>query len=151
MTEKNIHLEKLKKGNRVLLETKECVFDLEILSPENGVVLITGGRRFTKPTIVTIVGAFGRRKIEDEDKLLAERQIERNIGIELQYNNKNEITCDFVTSPIVSGKIYGDNWSFEMWERIEQNKKMEISLEEARARIRLKTEPKENNDENTLS
>lgn len=154
--EKNILIRKLKKGNHILLETKECIYDIEIISPEHALISVLGGRRFAKPTKVSLVGAYGRRNIEDDDSILVEKEIEKNVGIELQYNDKDNITVDFVTSPILSAKIYGETWSFEMWESTEQNKKLETSLDEARARVRIKNSPKEennddNDDENTLS
>ncbi len=138
MTEQNIHLQKLKRGTKILLETKECVFDIEVLSPDSAIVSIIGGKRFIKPTEVRIIGAFGRRSIEDEDTLLADRQIERNIGLEIQYNDKDNITSDFISSPILSAKLYGDKWSFEMWKDETKDKLLEDHLEEARARTRIK-------------
>jgi len=152
MAEQNIQLKKLKKGNRILLETKECVFDIEILSPEKAVIMISGGRRFLKPTEAVIIGVFGRRKVDDLDSLLAEKEIEKNIGIEIQYHDKDNITSDFVTSPVVSAKIYGETWGFEMWDANERNAKLEQSLEEARGRLRVSTksskEEEQGNHEN---
>lgn len=149
MTEKNIQVHKLKKGNRILLETKECVFDIEIVSPNNGVILISGGRRFLKPTEATLIGVFGRRKVDDLDSLLSEKEIEKNLGIEIQYHDKDNITSDFVTSPIISAKIYGEGWDFEMWDSNEKNAKLDKSLEEARGRLRIATKAaKEEQDHN---
>ena len=79
----NIKVNKLKKGQHVLLETKECIFDLEILTPSKGAIKIRGGKRFLEPTKATLVGVFGREMIEDEDKLIHKFEIQQNIGIEI--------------------------------------------------------------------
>jgi hypothetical protein len=153
MTEKNIQISKLKKGQHILLETKECVFDIEIVSPEKAVVFISGGRRFAKPTEAIVIGVYGRRNTDDDDILLVEKEIEKHIGLELQYNDKDNITSNFVTSPVLSAKVYGEKWAFEVWDANEKDQKLEKALDEARARLRIKTESKEDTDsnENTLS
>lgn len=143
----SIKINKLRKGNKILLETKECVFDLEILSPDKAIVSITGGRRFAKPVEAVIIGVYGRRKPDDDDTLLAEKEIERNIGIELQYNDKDNITSNFVTSPVLSAKVYGTGWSFEVWDENEKNLVLDKALEEARHRLRIKAQTKREDNE----
>ena len=133
----NIKVNKLKKGQHVLLETKECIFDLEILTPSKGAIKIRGGKRFLEPTKATLVGVFGREMIEDEDKLIHKFEIQQNIGIEIQYQDKDNITSDFVTSPVLSAKVYGKDWEYEVWSLEENNKRLAQSLDEARARLRV--------------
>lgn len=147
---KNLIISKLKKGNKILLETKECIFDIEILSPKKSHITICGGRRFIKPTKATIIGVYGKRDVNDEDSLLEKDQIEKNIGLEFQYNDNDNITCNFVTSPILSAKVYGKDWSYEIWDNNDRNSILERSLEEARSRIRINTNT-DNNNEGTLS
>jgi hypothetical protein len=150
MSEKNIDIVKLKKDTKILVETKECIFDIQIITPKKGLITITGGRRFTSPIKATLVGVYGRRKAEDEDKLLASKQIEKNIGIEIQYNDKDDIPTDFITSPVLSAKVYNTNWGYEMWDTAEKDKQLSQSVEEAKARLRITTPPKDDN-ENTVS
>jgi hypothetical protein len=140
MNDQNIKINKLKKGNHILLETKECIFDIEIISPEQSTIFITGGRRFKNKTEATLVGVFGRQQPDDEDELLFQHEICKNLGIEIHYNTKEDITSAFVTSPVISARIYGENWEFEMWDSKETEKKLRESVEEARSRLRIKNE-----------
>ena len=147
----NIELAKRKQGDKLLLETRECVFDLELVDPTTGSILIVGGKRFIDPTQAILVGVYGRRAIEDNDSLLMPLQIEQNIGIEIKYFDKDGVSSDFVTSPVLSAKIYNDNWSFEAWDTSDRDKKLQNSLNEAKARIRVQNTPvKPNDDEREL-
>lgn len=147
----NIELAKRKQGDRLLLETRECIFDLELVDPSTGSVLIVGGKRFIEPTQAMLVGVYGRRAIEDNDTLLLPLQIEQNIGVEIKYFDKDGISSDFVTSPVLSAKVYNDNWAFEAWDTSDKDKKLAASLNEARNRIRVQNTPaKPNDDEREL-
>lgn len=155
----NIDVQKLKQGNRVLLETKESVFDFEIVDPANGLIVIEGGRKFTTPKEAVLVGVYGRRDFLHQDSLLAPFQIERGIGIELRYKDGDEISSDFVTSPVLSAKIHGKDaegkeWGYEIWDSDEQDKTLAKSLQEARDRIRAQSptidEQEKPSDENSL-
>lgn len=147
----NIDLQKLKQGNKVLLETNESVFDFEILDPTNGLILIEGGRKFATAKEAVLVGVYGKRDFLHQDSLLAPFQIERGIGIEIKYHDKDGVSCDFVTSSVLSAKIHGKDaegkeWGYEVWNSDEQNKTLAKSLAEARDRIRSQM-PKTKNDE----
>jgi hypothetical protein len=41
---------------------------------------------------------------------------------------------------VISARIYGENWEFEMWDSKETEKKLRESVEEARSRLRIKNE-----------
>lgn len=151
----NIQVGKLKQGSKILLETKECVFDIEVVDPANGGIVISGGRRFVKPTNAKLIGVFGRENNEKNDALIHPNEIEKNVGVEIIYQDKDNISSDFVTSPILSAKISGEGWSYEVWEDKEKEKVLAKSLEDARAKLRIKiTEPEDKDtetDEDTLS
>lgn len=142
----NIELAKRKQGDKLLLETRECVFDIELVDPSTGSVLIVGGKRFLEPTQATVVGVYGKRAIEDKDSLFIPLQIEQNIGIEIRYFDKGGVSSDFVTSPVLSAKIYNDEWAFEVWDTTERDKKLQSSLDEAKARIRVQNTPAKSDD-----
>lgn len=155
----NIEVNKLKQGTKVLLETKESVFDLEVLDPTNGLILIEGSRRFIKkPREAVLVGVYGKRDFLHNDELLAPFQIERGIGIEIKYNDDDGVSNDFITSPILSAKIHGTNaegkeWGYEVWDSDEQNKILAQSVAAARLRIRSQIptiEEDESTDENSV-
>lgn len=154
----NIDVQKLKQGNKVLLETKESVFDFEVLDPANGLIMIEGGRKFTTPKEAVLVGVYGRRDFLHQDSLLAPFQIERGLGIEIKYKDGDEISSDFVTSPVLSAKIHGKDtegkeWGYEVWDSDEQDKTLAKSLQEARDRIRAQipsNDEEQPSDENSL-
>lgn len=157
----NIEIQKLKQGNKVLLETKESIFDIEILDPANGLILIEGSRRFAKDKKeAVLVGAYGKRDFLHQDSLVAPFQIEQGLGIEIKYRDKDDISCDFVTSPVLSAKIHGTDaegksWGFEMWDTSERDKNLADSLHAARVRLHKQetvTPPEEDQstDENPL-
>lgn len=148
MKNANIVVHKLKVGNKILLETKECVFELEVLDPAAGEIRIVGGRRFVNPTNATLIGVFGRRKADDKDMLLVRHEIEKDFGIELKYADAQGRVSDFVTSPVVSARLYGGDWNFEMWEANENELKLSKSLEEARTRVRAVPERKKQEETN---
>jgi hypothetical protein len=151
----NIQVGKLKQGSKILLETKECVFDIEVVDPANGGIIISGGRRFITPTNAKLLGVFGRENNEKNDYLIHPNEIEKNVGIEIIYQDKDRISSDFVTSPIISAKIFGDGWSYEVWEDKEKEKVLAQSLENARAKLRITKIVEEDKDtetdEDTLS
>lgn len=146
----NIELIKLKQGNKLLLETRECVFDVELVDPSTGSILIVGGKRFLEPTQATLVGVYGKRNVDDRDTLIASLQIEKSLGIEIKYQDKDGTSSDFVTSPVVSAKVYDKDWAFEMWDTSEKDKRLKASLEEARARVRVQTQSKNDDTEREL-
>jgi hypothetical protein len=152
----NIKVNKLKQGNKVLLETKESVFDFEILDPENGLIMIEGGRKFTTAKVATLVGVYGRRDFLHQDSLLAPLEIERGQGIEIQYRDSDNIYSDFVTSPVLSARIHGTDaegkeWGFEVWDSSEQDATLAKSLAEARDRLRAQIpNTKEETDEDSM-
>lgn len=150
----NIKIEKLKYGTKILLETKECVFDIEVIDPANGDIIISGGKRFTKTTTAKLVGAFGRDSNEKVDSLIHPNEIEKNVGVEIIYKDRDNVSCDFVTSPVISAKIFGDGWSYEVWEDKEKEKILSQSLNDARAKLRINIQEEDKDsqsDENTLS
>lgn len=147
----NIDINKLKQGNKVLLETRESVFNFEVLNPENGLILIEGGRKFAKPREAVLVGAYGRRDFLEQDSLLAPFQIERGVGIEIKYKDSDNVSCDFVTSPVLSAKIHGNDaegkeWGYEVWDSDERDKDLAKSLAEARDRVRAQILPTKNDE-----
>lgn len=119
-----ISLDKLKVGNKILLETKESVFDIEIVDPSKGVVNIVGSKRFLYPTEAIIDGAY-------EDSNINKLQIRYNQGLQINYTQKG-VKSEFVTSAVVSALIQGqktvpglehETWKFDVWEKLKTQDK----------------------------
>lgn len=110
-----IKLNKLKEGNQILLETKESVFEIELLNPNTGRIEIVGSRRFPRRTRAKIVGAH------DDDGKQIKGEIHQNQGVEIEYKD-GETTNNFVTSPVLTAKVTGKSdegkvWHHEVWSK----------------------------------
>lgn len=136
-----ISLSKLKRGSKILLETRECVFEMEVYAPLQGKVRITGGKRFLDKTNAVVVGSYGALTREGEERLQHPNEIERGIGVQMSYTDNDGISIEFVTSPVISGRIYGkadgQAWEYEVWPDDERNKRMAQAVNDARARLRI--------------
>ena len=141
-----IDLRKLRTGNKILLETKECVFEIEVINPENGFVNISGGKRFIIPTVATILGSYGFTEDDATERLVKELCIDKNYGVQIHYTDKEDISCDIITSVVVSAKISGDGWSYEVWENDEKKKILNQAIDEAIARNRISIAEETNED-----
>jgi hypothetical protein len=122
-----IKLSKLKEGNKVLLETKESIFEVEILNPNTGRIQIVGSRRFPHKTKARIVGSHNDKG--DLTKL----EIHQNAGLEIEYK-EGTVNHQFVTSPVISARVSGEqdgkHWSYEVWEKPD----IRSAVDEARKR-----------------
>jgi hypothetical protein len=107
-----INLNKLKEDTKILLETKESIFEIEVLNPKTGKISIVGGRRFPTHTKAKIVGS------RDEHDNLLKLEIHRNMPLEIEYKEGTTNNA-FVTSTVVSAKLSGvlegKPWEFEVW------------------------------------
>lgn len=154
MNAPKISISKLKPNTQLLLETKESVFDITIINPEEREVLIFGGKRFAKPTKAVIKGAFGAlEEKKDSEALAFPGEIAKGYGVEIVYDSQGT-PHDFVTSGVLSAKISGkgtgskikdsegniienwDDWEYELWDANEKNEALHASLEEAKGRFK---------------
>lgn len=149
-----IVISRLKPNTQVLLETKESVFDITVVNPEVGEVLIFGGKRFVKPTKAIIKGAFGAlEEKKDSEALAFPGEIAKGYGVEILYDSQGT-EHDFVTSGVLSAKISGkgtgvkvkgaegeivenwEDWDYELWDSNEKENALHASLEEAKGRFK---------------
>ena len=96
-----INIQKLKKNNRIILETKETVFEIVIVNPKQRKVEVHGGISFIRPTSATL-----------------KNEIKKNKTVEFLYNFGG-IEETFVTSEVVSATIYGsgNSWHYDAIEK----------------------------------
>ena len=123
-----IKLNKLKEGQKILLETKESVFEIDILNPNTGRAEIVGSKRFPRKTKIKIWGSH------DDNGKQVKGEIHHNAGLEIEYKDGDSNNI-FVTSPVVSARLSGLDdagkpWSVEVWERPD----IKAAVEEARKR-----------------
>src|SRR5690606_27033611 len=113
---KALDLTKRKKGDLILLETKEAVFEIKIITPSTGRTLIQGGKRFKLPTEAKIIGSYGASTNEKE-KLRIKLSIEHGIGIQINYLDEEGNKSEFITAPVISANITGEGFQkgFEVW------------------------------------
>lgn len=148
MTEHRIVIGKLKAETKILLETKESVFEIIVTNPDEQEVIIFGGKRFTKPTVATIVGSFGSTDENKNERLVSPGELRKGFGVEIKYISK-ETEHDFITSGIISARLSGkgtgtkdeegniiENWEYELWGSANKNDILHDSLEEARKRFK---------------
>lgn len=148
MEEHKIVIEKLKTDTKILLETKESVFDITVVNPEKKEVIIFGGKRFVKPTTATIIGSFGATEGNNNERLVFPGELRKGFGVEITYMSK-DTEHDFVTSGVLSAKLSGkgtgltdedgnviENWEYELWDSANKNSVLHDSLEEARKRFK---------------
>ena len=104
MRKEKINIDKLKKNGRVILETKDTVFEILILNPKRSEVEVHGGIQFIRPT-----------------KAVIKTTIEKNKKVKFEYNAKGKEDT-FITSTVVSATIYGsgDSWHYDAIEKSKQ-------------------------------
>ena len=101
MRVQKINIKKLKKNSRIILETRETVFEIVIVNPRTSMVEIHGGMTFIRPT---------EAQIRDE--------IKRDKKINFLYNFGG-VEETFISSEVVSATIYGpgDAWHYDAIEK----------------------------------
>tara|TARA_R110000824_G_scaffold23260_15_gene83810 strand:- start:4128 stop:4460 length:333 start_codon:yes stop_codon:yes gene_type:complete len=101
MSAEKINIKKLKKNNRIILETKETVFEIVVISPRRREVEVHGGIQFIRPTTCFI-----------------KEEIKKNNRVKFYYNFGG-VEETFVTSKVVSATIYGpeNSWHYDAIEK----------------------------------
>jgi len=100
-----IDIKKLEKNSIILLETKDTVFEIAVTGPRTGMLIISGGILFIRPTKVKITGT-----------------IKRGRPVKLSYTEKDE-SHRFSTSEVISATVFGPNksWRYDAIEPEEKN------------------------------
>lgn len=96
-----IDITKLKRNTKILVETKNTIYEIKVVGPKSGTVLVQGGIKFIRET---------RAKVEGE--------IKKNEGI-IFVDKKRDDT--FLSSRVLSATIYApdDSWQYDAIEKNE--------------------------------
>jgi len=107
-----IELSKLKRNTIIIVETDNSVFEILVTGPKSGLVFITGGTSFLRPTKVRFLGCIRGDKLLD-GKIKKETQMKI---FEEKASKKTERTV--ITSNVVTATIYAHDksWKYDVIE-----------------------------------
>jgi len=104
-----IDVRKLLAGTRIAIKTPTENYELEVGTPERGVVLIASDKRFTKRDKVVVSGSY------DPDTHIF---LPRIIGYKLKIVLRRPYKLVVRTGPVVTAKVIGrgDSYEYRLWE-----------------------------------
>ncbi len=108
---KEIDIRQLKIGTKIIVFTKHSTYTIEILNDE-GDVLVEGGTykdgscRYSKPIKACFHGSTWG------SSMIWTNRIGLDMRMEFAEKDSNRIVT---TSPVISAKLIGDSWSYDMW------------------------------------
>ena len=119
-----IDITKLKKNTKILVETKDTIFEIIITGPKSCSAKVHGGTKFIHPTRVTISGAIDKKILKSKNgPIINQGHIEKNKSIEFIYKktprSKGKSPSMLITSPVLSATIYScdGDWSYDAIEK----------------------------------
>jgi hypothetical protein len=104
-----IDVRKLTAGTRIVIETPTENYELEVGTPERGVVLIASDKRFTKRDKAVVSGSY-----DPNTRIFLPKIIGYGLKIVLRRPYKLAIR----TGPVVAAKVIGkgDSYEYRLWE-----------------------------------
>jgi hypothetical protein len=112
MDKDRIDITNLEPKTQLIIETNRCLYNVELIDPESGKVMITGGSTFQGPTDAFIEGACG--KGEHISKCIG-----RKMSIIVRYKtSKQRKYRTAETEPVETVRVISpdETWSYTMWE-----------------------------------
>lgn len=104
-----VEVRKLPVGTRVALDTPDEHYELEVGTPEFGVVLVASDGRFENRDKVVVTGS-----IDPETNIFVPEIIGEGMRIVLRRQNKPVVRTGPVVAACIRGK--GDSYEYRLWE-----------------------------------
>tara|TARA_R110000824_G_scaffold9415_4_gene42161 strand:+ start:50035 stop:50355 length:321 start_codon:yes stop_codon:yes gene_type:complete len=91
-------------GSKLLIETTNALYDINILDNKDGIIEISGGYKIEKTTTAVLMGACWKNK-------RYQYEIRKNMTMELFYNDDK-----LRTARVLNVVVYGpnDQWHYDM-------------------------------------
>tara|TARA_R100000008_G_scaffold23676_1_gene12725 strand:- start:984 stop:1313 length:330 start_codon:yes stop_codon:yes gene_type:complete len=100
-----VDISTIESGVQLLIETKNAIYDIEIVDGATGEVMLTGGYKVASPTKAILSGAsWQNRKYE--------HQIRKGMTIDFFYNGDERLTTARVSNVVLFGP--NESWYYDM-------------------------------------
>lgn len=104
-----INVRRLAQRTRIVIETSDEVFELEVGTPERGVVLIAGNRRYFWRAKAVVLGS-----LDPQTGIFLPEIIGYGLKLMLRRRYKGMIK----TAPVIAARILGpgDSYEYRLWD-----------------------------------
>ncbi len=101
-----INIRKMPAGQRVLIKTRDEVYEFEVGTPELGVVLLASDIRFENRDKAVLTGS-----LDPETSIFLKDIIGEGLKVVLRLGNRA-----IYTGPVVYAKVIGSDYEYILWE-----------------------------------
>lgn len=103
----SIDISKLKRSTKIIVETEVTVFEIVVTGPKSGVVSVSGGTRFVRPTKAKIVSLIQKRR-----------------PIVFMFKNEKGKDDSLTSTQVLSATVYASDgaWHYDAIEKKDKKK-----------------------------
>ena len=110
----------LKKNTTLLIETSQTIYEIKVINPKDGSMLIHGGLRFIRLTNVKFLGCIDTNKSQSQETNLTDLCICRNKPMMFMYTHEGN-EHNMSTAPVLTARVSGPKggWYYDVIEKAE--------------------------------